>query len=113
MQTAGDMVIDATLNVDRGYKHHAPGTGRHLICGQNTAGQHSAVFNVIAAIAGCIFSQKRQLIEQVLSWNETTGRACQVMTHGPTRVCHMFVLSTTAYNLTRIRTLGKASLQMA
>ena len=56
---------------------------------------------------------KRQLIEQVLTWNETTGRVCQVMTHGPTRVCHVFVLSTTAYNLTRILTLEKASLQMA
>ena len=58
------------------------------------------------------FSQKkRKLIEQGFVWAKTVGQIRQVMVHGLQRVDQMFVLTTAAYNLTRLRTPRKIRLQ--
>lgn len=57
--------------------------------------------------------QKRKLIEQGFGWAKTVGPIRQVMVRGLKKVDQMFVLTMTAYNLTRMRTLGKIRLQTA
>ncbi|MEB0060411.1 hypothetical protein QN413_27225, partial [Variovorax sp. LG9.2] len=42
----------------------------------------------------------RKLIEQGFGWAKTVGGIRQVMVRGLKRVDHLFVLTTTAYNLT-------------
>ena len=51
------------------------------------------------------------MIEQGFGWAKTVGRIRQVMVRGLQRVDQMFVLTMTAYNLTRMRTLGQIRLQ--
>jgi hypothetical protein len=81
---------------------------------QNTSGRRSAVPDAIAASAGYAISvQKRKLIEQGFGWAKTVGRIRQVMVRGLKKVDQMFVLTMTAYNLTRMRTLGKIRPQTA
>ena len=63
---------------------------------QNTSGRSSAVPEAIA---------------QGFGWAKTVGRMRQVMVNGLERVDQMFVLTMAAYNLTRMRTLGKIRLQ--
>ena len=58
-----------------------------------------------------VSQQKRKLIEQGFGWAKTVGRIWQVMVRGLERVDQMFVLTMGAYNLTRMRTLGKIRLQ--
>lgn len=71
---------------------------------QNTSGRRSAAPDVIAASAGYALSQrKRKLIEQGFGWAKTVGRIRQVMVRGLKRVDHLFVLTMTAYKLTRMR----------
>ena len=48
-----------------------------------------------------------------LTATETVGRMRQVMVRGLKRVDQMFVLTMTAYNLTRMRTLGQIRLLAA
>ena len=57
--------------------------------------------------------QKRKLIEQGFGWAKTIGRMRQVMVRGLKKVDQLFVLTMAAYNLTRMRTLGKIRLQAA
>ena len=79
---------------------------------QNTSGRRSAVPDAIVASAGYAISvQKRKLIEQGFGWAKTVGRIRQVMVRGLQRVDQIFVLTMAAYNLTRMRTLGKIRLQ--
>jgi hypothetical protein len=81
---------------------------------QSTSGRSSAVPDSIAASAGYAISiSKRKLIEQGFGWGKTVGRIRQVMVSGLKRVDLIFVLTMTAYNLTRMRTLGKICLQAA
>ena len=81
---------------------------------QNTSGRRSAVPDAIAASVGYAISvQKRKLIEQGFGWAKTVGRMRQVMVRGLKRVDQMFVLTMAAYNLTRMRSLGKIRLQAA
>ena len=81
---------------------------------QNTSGRRSAVPDAIAASVGYAISvQKRKLIEQGFGWAKTVGRMRQVMVRGFKRVDQMFVLTMAAYNLTRMRSLGKIRLQAA
>lgn len=78
---------------------------------QNTSGRRSAVPDAIAASVGYAISvQKRKLIEQGFGWAKTVGRMRQVMVRGLKRVDQMFVLTMAAYNLTRMRSLGKIRL---
>ena len=75
---------------------------------QNTSGRRSAVPDAIAASEGYALSQrKRKLIEQGFGWAKTVGGIRQVMVRGLKRVDHLFVLTMTAYNLTRMRSLGQ------
>lgn len=118
-QAADNPQAEITLGADKGYDakefidalqemnvtpHVAP----------NTSGRRSAVPDTIAASAGYAISvQKRKLIEQGFGWAKTVGRIRQVMVHGLKRVDQMFVLTMAAYNLTRMRSLGKIRLQAA
>ena len=58
-----------------------------------------------------ILQQKRKLIEQRFGWAKTVGCMRQVMVRGLDKVDQMFVLTMSAYNLTRLRTLGSVRLQ--
>lgn len=79
---------------------------------QNTSGRRSAVPDEVATGEGYAISQeKRKLIEQGFGWAKTVGRIRQVMVRGLEKVDQMFVLNMTAYNLTRMRTLGQMRLQ--
>ena len=67
--------------------------------------------DTIAQADGYAVSQKkRKLIEQGFGWAKTVGRIRQVMVRGLERVDQLFVLTMAAYNLTRMRTLGKIRL---
>ena len=106
-----------TVGADKGYDAQeftaaclAMNVVPHLA--QNTSGSRSSVPDAIAATVGyAISQQKRKLIEQGFGWAKTIGRMRQVMVRGIKRVDQMFVLTMAAYNLTRMRSLGKIRLQ--
>jgi transposase len=115
-EAASDETINITLGADKGYDAKEfidacleMGVTPHVA--QNTSGRRSAVPDAIAATTGYAISQnKRKLIEQGFGWAKTVGRMRQVMVRGLERVDQMFVLTMTAYNLTRMRTLGQIRL---
>ncbi len=81
---------------------------------QNTSNRRSAVPDAIAASEGYAISQrKRKLIEQGFGWTKLIGGIRQVMVRGLDKVDQVFVLNMTAYNLVRMRTLGKLRLEGA
>jgi len=108
-----------TLGADKGYDAQEfiealQGMNVTPHVAQNTSGRRSAVPDAIAATPEYAISMhKRKRIEQVFGWAKTIGRMRQVMVRGLQRVDQMFVLTMTAYNLTRMRTLEKIRLQMA
>ena len=112
-EAADDSVISITLGADKGYDAKEfidacldMGVIPHVA--QNKSGRRSAVPEAIAASEGYVRSQrKRKLIEQGFGWAKTVGGIRQVMVRGLQRVDHLFVLTMTAYNLTRMRTLGQ------
>lgn len=103
-----------TLGADKGYDAaefiaalQEMGVAPHVA--QNTSGRRSAVPDAIATSAGyAISQQKRKLIEQGFGWAKTVGRIRQVMVRGLEKVDQLFVLTMAAYNLVRMRTLGKS-----
>ena len=54
-----------------------------------------------------ISQRKRKLIEQGFGWAKSVGGMRQVMVRGIKRVDQMFVLTMSAYNLVRMRTLQR------
>ncbi|MDQ2938606.1 MAG: IS5 family transposase, partial [Acidobacteriota bacterium] len=116
-QAAGDEQAEVTLGADKGYDAQEfiqacldVNVTPHVA--QNTSGRRSAVPETIAQSEGYgVSQQKRKLIEQGFGWAKTVGRIRQVMVRGLERVDQMFVLTMAAYNLTRMRTLGKIRLQ--
>ena len=112
-EAADDGVISITLGADKGYDAKEfvdactdMGVIPHVA--QNKSGRRSAVPEAIAASPGYAQSQrKRKLIEQGFGWAKTVGGIRQVMVRGLKRVDHLFVLTMTAYNLTRMRSLGQ------
>ena len=118
-EAASDDTINITLGADKGFDAKEfieacleMGVTPHVA--QNTAGRRSAVPEEIATSVGYAISQnKRKLIEQGFGWAKTVGRMRQVMVRGLKRVDQMFVLTMTAYNLTRMRTLGQIRLLAA
>ena len=81
---------------------------------QNTSNRCSAVSEEIAASEGYAISQsKRKLIEQGFGWAKLIGNIRQVMVRGLANVDQIFVLNMAAYNLVRMRTLGKLRLETA
>ena len=112
-QAAASPDAEVTLGADKGYDAQEfvqacqdMGVIPHVA--QNTSGRRSAVPDAIAASEGYALSQrKRKLIEQGFGWAKTVGGIRQVMVRGLKRVDHLFVLTMTAYNLTRMRSLGQ------
>lgn len=118
-QAAKDENAEITLGADKGYdaKEFVDAMQEMKVIphvAQNTSGRSSAVPDSIAASAGYAISiEKRKLIEQGFGWGKTIGRIRQVMVRGLKKVDQIFVLTMTAYNLTRMRTLGKIRLPVA
>ncbi|MBC7293524.1 MAG: IS5 family transposase, partial [Thermoleophilia bacterium] len=118
-QAADNPHAEITLGADKGYdaKEFIDACLEMNVIphvAQNTSGRRSAVPDAIAASAGYAISvQKRKLIEQGFGWAKTVGRLRQVMVRGLKKVDQMFVLTMAAYNLTRMRTLGKIRPQTA
>jgi transposase len=118
-QAADNPQAEITLGADKGYdaKEFIDALQEMNVIphvAQNTSGRRSAVPDAIAASAGYAISvHKRKLIEQGFGWAKTVGRIRQVMVRGLKKVDQMFVLTMAAYNLTRMRTLGKIRLQTA
>jgi transposase len=116
-QAAGDAQAEITLGADKGYDAQEfieacleMQVTPHVA--QNTSGRRSAVPDAIAKTDGyAISQQKRKRIEQGFGWAKTVGQIRQVMVRGLERVDQMFVLTMTAYNLTRMRSLGQIRLQ--
>ena len=116
-QAHEDPDVSITLGADKGYDAkefietlQAMNVLPHVA--QNTSGRRSAVPDEIAASVGYQISQtKRKLIEQGFGWAKTVGRMRHVMVRGLEKVDQMFVLTMSAYNLTRLRTLGSVRLQ--
>ena len=115
-QALPDVQTAITLGADKGYDAQelieaclVMGVVLHVA--QNTAGRHSAVPDAIAESEGyAVSQQKRKLIKQGFGWAKTVGGIRQLMVHGLECVDQMFVLTMTACNLMRMRTLGKIRL---
>ena len=118
-QATDDPDAEITLGADKGYDAQEfiealkeMAVAPHVA--QNTSGRSSAVPDAIAASAGYeISQQKRKRIEQGFGWGKTIGPIRQVMVRGLKKVDQLFVLTMTAYNLTRMRTLGQVRPQPA
>ena len=104
--------VEVTLGADKGYDAQefvqaCQDIGVIPYRAQNTSGRRSAMPDTIAASEGYALPQReRELIEQGFGWAKTVGGIRQVMVRGLKRVDHLFVLTTTACNLTRMRALG-------
>lgn len=113
----GDEPITITLGADKGYdaKEFIDSLQQMNVLphvAQNKSGRQSAVPEAIAGSKGyAISQQKRKLIEQGFGWAKTVGHMRQVLVRGLHKVDQMFVLTMAAYNLTRLRSLGKIRLQ--
>lgn len=82
--------------------------GVKLHVAENKSGRKSAVPDAIAQREGYALSQrKRKFIEQGFCWAKTVGGIRQVMVRELKRVDQMFVLNMAAFNLVRMRTLGR------
>jgi len=68
---------------------------------------------IAQSVGYAVSQQKRKLIEQGFGWAKSVGGMRQVMVRGLKRVDQMFVLTMAAYNLVRMRSLGKIRPQMA
>jgi transposase len=118
-QAHDDPEANITLGADKGYDaaefvealiemHVVP----HLA--RNQSGRRSAVSDEIAGTQDYARSlQKRKLIEQGFGWAKFVGAMRQVMVRGLKKVDQLFVLTMAAYNLTRMRTLGRVRPQGA
>ena len=106
-----------TLGADKGYDaqefvEHLQSIKVQPHIAQNTSGRRSAVPDEIANTEGYRISQeKRKLIEQGFGWAKLIGPMRQVMLRGLNKVDALFVLTMTAYNLTRMRSLAQVRRQ--
>ena len=79
---------------------------------QNNNGRRSAVADSVAGSDGySISQQKRKRVEQPFGWGKLIGGLRQVMVRGLAKVDQVLMLVMSAYNLTRMRTLGQLRLQ--
>jgi transposase len=112
-QQAADEKAQITLGADKGYDAAEFIEALTQIkvlphVAQNTSNRSSAVPDAIAATDGyAISQQKRKLIEQGFGWAKLIGPIRQVMVRGLKKVDQLFVLTMTAYNLTRMRSLAQ------
>lgn len=80
-------------------------------CGRYALG---ATMRIVYKTMGyAISQQKRKRIEQCFGWGKTVGAIRQVLVRGLEKVDQIFVLTMTAYNLTRLRTLAQVRPQGA
>jgi transposase len=116
-QQAADDKAEITLGADKGYDaaefiEALTELKVQPHVAQNTTNRKSAVPDSVAHSEGyAISQQKRKLIEQGFGWAKFIGSMRQVMVRGLEKVDQLFVLTMTAYNLTRMRTLGQVRLQ--
>ena len=109
---AADETAEITLGADKGYvaqEFITALTELNVIphVAQKTSHRRSAVPDGIAGSDGYAISQQmRKLIEQGFGWAKFIGRIRQVIVRGLENVDQLFALTMTAYNLTRMRTLG-------
>lgn len=114
---AADETAPVTLGADKGYdaaEFIEALTDMKVLphVAQNTNNRKSAVPDSVAKTDGYALSQqKRKLIEQGFGWAKLIGPIRQVMVRGLKKVDQLFVLTMTAYNLTRMRTLEQIRLQ--
>ncbi|SEL08056.1 Transposase DDE domain-containing protein [Roseateles sp. YR242] len=81
---------------------------------QNKSGRRSAVPEAIAQTPGYDLSMRcRKRIEQGFGWAKSIGSIRQVMVRGLKKVDQLFVLNMAAYNLVRMRSLGRVLLPVA
>ena len=112
-QAPEDPLASLTLGADKGYDAQEfiqalqdMNVLPHVA--QNTSWRKSAVPEAVAASVGYKISQtKRKRIEQGFGWAKTMSHMGQVLVRGLDKVDQMFVLTMSAYNLTRLRTLGQ------
>lgn len=115
-QQAADEKAEITLGADKGYDaaEFIEALTKLEVqphVAQNTTNRKSAVPDSVADSAGyAVSQQKRKLIEQGFGWAKFIGPIRQVMVRGLKKVDQLFVLTMTAYNLTRMRTLGQVRL---
>jgi IS5 family transposase len=113
VQAKGDPDVEITLGADKGYdaQEFIDALQQMKVTphvAQNTSGRKSAVPDEITKTQGYgVSQQKRKLIEQGFGWAKAVGNIRQVMVRGLERVNQILVLTMTAYNLTRMRTLGQ------
>jgi transposase len=106
-----------TLGADKGYDAQefvealqAMNVTAHIA--QNKSGRRSNVADEVAQTIGYKQSQqKRKLIEQGFGWAKTVGAMQRVLVRGLERVDQMFMLTMTAFNITRMRSLGEIRLK--
>lgn len=80
---------------------------------QNTSGRRSDRYWCHCSQWWLCHSQPtRKLIEQGFGWVKTVGRMRQVMVRSLKKVHQRFVLSMAAYNLVRMRSLGRIRPQL-
>ncbi len=106
-----------TLGADKGYDAQefvealqAMNVTAHIA--QNKSGRRSNISDEVAQSDGYKQSQqKRKLIEQGFGWAKTVGAMRQVLVRGLERVDQMFMLTMTAFNITRMRSVGQIRLK--
>ena len=106
-----------TLGADKGYDAQefvealqALDVTAHIA--QNKSGRRSNIADEVVQTDGYKRSQqKRKLIEQGFGWAKTVWAMQQVLVRGLERVDQMFMLTMTAFNLTRMRSFGQIRLR--
>ena len=117
-QSAGENA-KLTLGADKGYDAQEFVTALEEMkviphIAQNKNGRRSAVPDDVVASEGySISQQKRKRVEQPFGWGKLIGGLRQVMVRGLEKVDQALMMLMTAYNLTRMRTLGQLRLQAA
>jgi IS5 family transposase len=115
-QSAGENA-KLTLGADKGYDAQEFVAAMNELelsphIAQNNNSRRSAVPDGLAASEGySISQQKRKRVEQPFGWGNLIGGLRQVMMRGLEKVDQVLMLIMSAYNLTRMRTLGQLRLQ--
>lgn len=116
-QATNEPIKQITLGADKGYDAQefvealqAMNVMAHIA--QNKSGRRSNISDEMAQTDGYKQSQqKRKLIEQGFGWAKTVGSMQRVLVRGLERVDQMFMLTMTAFNIMRMRTLGEIRLK--
>jgi IS5 family transposase len=111
LHLAEDLKKGATIGANKGYDVAAFGAAlreRKLTphVAQNTSHRRSAIDGKTTRHEGYEISQRiRKRIEEPFGWGKTIGHLRQVMHRGTDRVKEVFLVTTVAYNLVRLKSL--------